>query len=713
MKRKLIPFLIKVFAAALTISALFTVPASAEAYTTYTYSYDARYQISPDAFRFKNEISVFDGLALKAPSCVASGRNGEIYISDTGNNRIVFSDKSGANAVSVTGYTAGGKRRSFSEPGGLCVTEEGLIYVADTGNAAIVVLNPDGSTKNVLEKPDSIEKTGNFSYVPVAVSVDSLNRVFVLSRDTAGIILMDSTGAFQGVIGAQNVTIDISDYIWRMFMTKEQVRNSKQYVPITYNNLSIDSKGFLFVTSYVENGYSLQQAIKGRSAASDSAPVKKLTSDGTDVLKRNGFFPPVGDINFEIKTKSNTDAKTHSAITAVTVRENDVYSLADSRYGKIFTYDENGDLLYAFGGLGSGAGLFEKLASITYRGTDLLALDSGRGSLTVFEMTEYGNMLDEVISLQKEHRYDEVAAKWETILEKNNNFDLAYYGIGKSYLDRSEYPSAMEYFKLINNKTYYSKAFGLQREKLLGKYFLLIPIVLAAAVFALVKFFGFAKKYNRARRYTKGKSPLADHCMYSAHVIFHPFDAFNDIKFESRGGVAGATIMMSAAIISLLINTLASGYLFKSDTAATSGGVISALGNVLIPLALFMLSNWCLTSLMDGKGTMKDIYVTIGYSLTPMILLLNTATVMSHILTAEEGAFISAVTALAYLWSVMLIFFGTMTVHDYGLGKNILVCLLSVVGIAVMLFLILLFFSVVGRITTFLSNLFTELSFRI
>lgn len=695
-----------------SLFAAFSLSANAtETYTTYTYSYDARYQVSPDAFITEGEFSVFDNLALKKPSDIVSDSKGRLIISDTGNNRIVISEPDLSSSLSIYDYTHNDKIVNFSEPTGLCINENDLIYVTDTGNSVIVVLNPDGTTHSVFDHTPTKAQLGGFAYTPVSVGVDSLERVFILSRDTPGLILMDKNGEFQGVIGAQDVTVDFSDYIWRMFMTREQIMNSKQYVPITYNNLFIDRKGFIYVTSYVEDGYALQQAVNGRNSASDALPIRKLTSDGTDVLKRNGFFPPVGDINFEINSKTNTKAKTHSSLSAVTVRENGVYSLVDSKYGKIFTYDEDGNLLYAFGGKGSKVGLFDNLISVTYRDTDLLALDNGRGSVTIFKMTDYGRMLDETVILEQSHKYSELNSLWDKILEKNNNFDLAYYSIGKNYLEQNDYSSAMKYFKLINNTTYYSKALQGQREEILNKWFLMVPIIFVLIGVVVVKLFGAAKKYNLSERYNKTNRGLKSHLVYSAHAIFHPFDGFSDIKRENRGGVLSASIIFVYAIATLLINTLFSGYLFNKGISDILG-IITSLGNLLVPFLLYMLSNWCLTSLMDGKGTMKQIYTTMCYSLVPIVLLLNVSTILSHFLVIEEAAFITTISSIAYLWTILLIFFGTMTIHDYGLGKNIVVTILGIVGIAVMLFIILLFANVIGRVTTFISNIYNEISFR-
>lgn len=109
---------------------------------------------------------------------------------------------------------------------------------------------------------------------------------------------------------------------------------------------------------------------------------------------------------------------------------------------------------------------------------------------------------------------------------------------------------------------------------------------------------------------------------------------------------------------------------------------------------------------------MKNIYIVSSYSLIPVIILLLPATIISHFLVLSESTVLSFMVNIAYMWAILLIFFGTMTVHNYGLGKQVVVTVLSIVGIAIILFLILLFVSVIGRISTFIVNIYNEISFR-
>ena len=688
-----------------------SINASAASYTTYTYSYTKKYQASPDAFAVKERLTDFGGSTLNNPASVCADDNGNIYISDTGNNRIVVLDSDYRFKYSIDSFIGlDGKEQSFKAPTGIFVDGNSYLYVADKDNKQIEIFK-DGLLDRIIPEPVSARMNSDYSYIPVAVCADKLGRIYVLSRDTAGVILMDKNGAFQGYIGAQSVSVNLTDYLWRSFMTKEQLRKSQQYVPMNYNNINIDKDGFLYVTSYIEDSYALMQAVNSGSTTDTTAPVKKLTSSGVDVLKRNGFFPPVGDVNFDVNATSKK-GKPQSNIGAVTVRKNGIYSIADLTYGKIFSYDENGNLLYAFGGLGDEEGLFEKLTSIAYNDTELLALDSAKNSLTVYSITEYGKLLDKVIELQNQNKYSQTVDVWKEILVENNNFDLAYNGIAKVYYENGDYDNAMLYYKAINNKEGYSKAFEKKRENFLNKYFLFVPVLIVAVIFLIAKLFSCAKKYNKKHRPGGRKRSIREQIVYAFYYIFHPFDGANDLKFESRGSVISATVILISAIVTIVLNSLATGYLFKDNSAGQANGVLSALANVMVPFCLFCIANWCLTSLMDGEGSMKNIYIVSSYSLIPVIILLLPATIISHFLVLSESTVLSFMVNIAYMWAILLIFFGTMTVHNYGLGKQVVVTVLSIVGIAIILFLILLFVSVIGRISTFIVNIYNEISFR-
>lgn len=125
----------------------------------------------------------------------------------------------------------------------------------------------DGTFYKVIEEPDSDVFPEGSIYKPVALAVDAYGRIYVISSTTyMGVIAINEEGDFQGFIGAQKVTISALDIIWRRFQTEEQRKLSQQYVSTEFNNITIDEKGFIYVTTSSIDETQQQAAIRSMTA---------------------------------------------------------------------------------------------------------------------------------------------------------------------------------------------------------------------------------------------------------------------------------------------------------------------------------------------------------------------------------------------------------------------------------------------------------------
>ncbi len=682
---------------------------AATTYQTYTYSYAGDMQISPSAFDALYEISEFGKAgALKKPQDLIYDEKGDQFIiADTENNRIVIFDSNFEYKTEISTFSHDGKEDGFNAPNGVFMTPDSELYVADTKNGRIMIF--DKSFRFIKELPtisaDILPE--NFVYNPKAVAVDEAKNVYVVSMNTnMGVIALDPDGNFQGFIGAQRVATNALDLLWRSFMSEEQLSRSESFVPVEYSNLTIDKKGFVYVTCADIDTYNLYSAVKGRSQESTYAPIKKLNPSGTDVLKRNGFYPPVGEIIFDAYGASGGGVP--SDITEVALLDNNMYTLLDGKHNKLFIYDSAGDLLYAFGGTGESIGLYTNLTAVAFKGNEMYCLDSADATVTVSRKTEYGKLLDTVVGLQEARRYDEAKAMWNDIISKNNNFDIAYLGIGKVNLEKGNYKEAMEYFRLIGNKDYYAKAFNLHREGFLEKFGMYIFFAAVALVLLLVKLFSIISRFNAERLESPARGKFGDELLFGFYTIVHPFAGYYALKHEKRGSVRAATVFWVLTGISSVVSTLGACYLQRGDNPS----LIGALSNTVFPLALWCVSNMCFTSLMDGKGSFKDVYIAVGYSTVPYVLLMIPCTLISYALVLDELSILSLVTGLALYWSIALVFLGMMTVHDYSFGKNIVVTVLTIAGIAFILFILLIFFNLTGRVQALIVNVVNEIAYR-
>lgn len=703
---------ISAICAVLLLLAASVIPTYAAAYDTYTYSIFRKTLASPDAYA---PVMQIDSAYIGLPTTMADPRdlyvdaNKNIYIADAGNNRIDVLDPFFKFKFAISTFTNDqGVPDALNSPSGVFVTDE-FIYVADTENNRIVVFKLDGTIDHILEAPTSDIFEDNAIYKPIALAVDASDRIYVVSSTTyQGIMALNQKGEFQGYIGAQKVSYNLVDVIWRSFQTAEQRALSTQYISTEYNNITIDDRGFIYVTTSSIDEGSQQSAIYDKT--STYAPVKKLNTSGTDIMSRNGFFGPGGEVNLNFSTVYS-DIVGPSKIIDVALGEEGTWSIIDEKRSKVFTYDSDGNLLFAFGDKGMQVGNIQSIESIAYQGSDMLILDKTANNITLYNRTDYGDTLINALYDENNRNYDNAVSDWSAILQRNTNFDTAYVGIGKALYRSGEWTDAMQYFKYAYDTANYSNAFKMYRQEWVSKYIIVVPIVIVAICWGLAKFFGFANKVNKKTALSTKKRTFGQEILYGFHLIFHPFDGFWDLKHEKRGSVRGAIFYIAITVLAFTYQAIGRAYIFNPFSSYSS--IFVQVTSLLVPLFLWVTANWCLTTLFDGEGSFKDIFIAASYSLIPIPLLIIPATMITNIITASEANIYTMLITIAWYWVGILIFFGMMVTHDYSLGKNVLTSLGTIVGMAFIMFVMILMSTLVVKMVGFVSNIVTEISYRL
>jgi len=718
---------------------------ASEPYDTYTYSIDGVPLMSPDAYRTQQVVDSTD-MKIKNVSTnsslsdsandVVTDTDGNVYIADTGNNRVVILDKRyKAKAIVSDFIDEYGSAQKFSAPRGIfvqtTVDEETnevarYLYVCDTGNRRIVVFVENELGEYVhsrtIDKPVTPVLTEQ-AFEPTSIAVDLYGRIFVVSpKCFEGVIVMSSEGDFTGFIGVQKVTYTLIDMIWRRFQSAEQRASEVKKLADPYNNITVDEEGFVYVTLTPTDKAAQYAAIKSKAAA--SSPVKKLNSSGAEIMKRNGFFDPSGEVDI-------LGGEGVSKITDVAVGEEGAWTILDKSRSRTFTYDQNGNLLFAFGDMGEQLGSIakDKALSITYQKIKdyeaseaagvvrydyhLLVLyqDGTVSRLAVYEPTDYYDTIISALRNQNEHKYSESIFYWQDVLKRNNNFDLAYIGIGKALFSQGKYDEAQLMLESAYETEQHDKAFMEIRKEFIQKYLVWLLIAVIVLIVLLVKFLGYAKKKNKATSLKVGRKSYWEELLYVFHLVFHPFDGFWDLKHEKRGSVRAASTFMGLTIVAFFYQAIGQGYSFN-PRGDYSTVFIQVIG-VVVPVALWVIGNWCLTTLFDGEGSFKDIYIATGYSLAPLPLFVAISTLLTNMMTANEGKMVNLLVTIGYVWVFILLFFGTMVTHDYTMGKNFITILGTIVAMAIIIFVIVLFSSLVAKMVGFVFAVFSEIAGRI
>ncbi|MDR0473798.1 MAG: hypothetical protein LBH43_09050 [Treponema sp.] len=442
--------------------------------SNYTYNYDFwdEQVQSPDAFRVSAYVlgSIMGVGNFSDPQGLFI-RDNRIYICDSGNNRVVVLEvKENGEHVAVRQFNSvmiDGVRSSLAYPMDVFETRDGYIYIADTNNNRILKLDPEWNYIGSVLRPND-ESIGEYvEFLPLKLVVDFANRLFVQAQNVnKGLIEFDALGEFVGYMGANRVWVNPIDYLWKLLSTEAQKKRMDLFIPTEYNNICLDSSGFIYATNF---SWHIE-------------PVRRLNAMGQDILIRNGYTRPQGDLSYG----NAGGISGRSRFIDVTAFNNESYACFDRTRGRIFMYDFQGNLLYAFGGVGNREGRFLQPVALEHMGNSIYALDSRTGALTRFDMTGYGLKINEALSEYQAGRYESSAPHCQEGLKMHGNYYLAYIGIGRAALRQGEYQKAMKFYKLKHYREGYSKAFQLYRKQFMEEN--LWKFLLVAAILIFVPF---------------------------------------------------------------------------------------------------------------------------------------------------------------------------------------------------------------------------------
>ena len=141
--------------------------------------------------------------------------------------------------------------------------------------------------------------------------------------------------------------------------------------------------------------------------------------------------------------------------------------------------------------------------------------------------------------------------------------------------------------------------------------------------------------------------------------------------------------------------------------------IYERFASLLLPFLILCVANWSLSTLFDGKGRFKDIYMGLCYSLVPYIIIQLPLILLSHILAFDEGAFYNVLGSLSIIWCLLLAFVALMQIHDYGPGKTLVFIFATIFGALVIIFLLLVFFSLLSDAFGYFASLYREILFRL
>ena len=196
------------------------------------------------------------------------------------------------------------------------------------------------------------------------------------------------------------------------------------------------------------------------------------------------------------------------------------------------------------------------------------------------------------------------------------------------------------------------------------------------------------------------------------YILKHPVYGVWDMKREKTGRYRDGFILILLAVAAVVFNRQMRAFVFNAYYNVPLD-LIKEIALVVIPVVLFSLANWSVTTLAEGKGGFKDIFLVTCYSLMPLIIFQTVTPIISHFMTLNELVYLQIIDAIGYGWMLLMLTLGIQEIHEYTMGKMIKTMILTIIGAAIIVFIALLFFSLLQELGNFVYSIYREFSLRL
>jgi len=645
---------------------------SASQATSYTYTLDedGYWTRTQDAYLPDKTIT---NLGLAAPDDLYIDENNMLYIADSQNRRIV---KYSIDTGDVAGIL---ENENLKNPRGVFVTKNGEIYVADPSAKMVFRFDKDFNLLQSISRPTS-PSFADTPFEPLRVAVDNGGNIYIVGEGVYnGVIQLSGSGDFLGYFTVNKTKLTFIQAIQNAIFTRAQLENLVARVPTTFSNLFIDGKGIVYTTTM----------------GTHSDAVKKHNTAGGNMLKAQTY-----------QSDSMTD---------IYVDKNGIiYTSIHDGYIEIFS--SSGELIFEFGSNVSDldvSGLFSKLPTIAVDNHgNIWTADGDKGYLQSFKPTDYALMVYDAMGLYEQGLYEKALEQWNEVLKLNQMSVLAHNGVGKAYLHAGYYEKAMEHFEVAGNREYYSEAFWEVRNHWIQTH--LPGMVSIIGVLWFISFLirkldkkRIVKKTKRRLIQKLWKLPVLKDVLYASKIPKHPIDQYYNLRVQRSGSVLGASILYLLFFIIFMAYQTSKGFIYQFTDVEDMDINAIVIGFFAI-WTLFIICNYLVASINDGDGSLQQVFMIPAYGLLPAMSSMLIVILMSYYLTLNESFLLTIVLAVGVIWSIITIFLGLQTVHDYTTKETIVSLIITAVFIIIATIIALIIIIMWEQLWQFLKSIGME-----
>jgi tetratricopeptide (TPR) repeat protein len=644
-------YLSALFALGLLFAA--ALPVAAQRSTTYTYTPNPKgegYFPTRTGDAYLPRFTITD-LGMDEPQDLFIDADDLMYIADAANKRVLVYDI----GIAEVAYEL--LHEEFVYPTGVWRNDEGILYVADPKAEKVFCFDGEGTLVREYGTPTEASFGGR-NFAPRKISVDDAGNLFIIGEGFYdGVIQLSPTGAFLGYFTSNKIDLSFTERLQDLLFTDAQKANLLDRSPVTFSNLFVDQRNILYTTSIGDS----QSALKKHNAAGAAIVTGYADEDAAPM-----------DIWV-------TDTEIMIAVFA---------------NGATVIYSREGDYIaefgYSYNNRDDRAGLFSRPSSVAMDSTgSLWYLDEEKAFLQSYEPTDYIRNIYSALDLFEAGDYQASIEIWKEVLKVNQISRIAHLSIGKNYLFMRDYETAMFHSRIANDRDFYSQSYWEIRNLWLQRnvIFMVLGIILLFIVGPIYRAIrrrapalaAVERPFRRARQIK-----FVDDLMYQFHVMRKPNDGFYYIRKGRKGSLLAAALIVAGFFVVFMFFIAGKGFVYQEVLAEDidfTSVIIGFFGGIF----LFLFSNYLGTSINDGRGDMKDLFMMFAYSLAPLWIAMALVIGMSYVLTLNEVFALNLIMIIGWSWWAVQLVLGLREVHEYNTRSAIMSIVFSIAFMLVLL----------------------------
>ena len=335
----------------------------------------------------------------------------------------------------------------------------------------------------------------------------------------------------------------------------------------------------------------------------------------------------------------------------------------------------------------------------------------------MFEATEFAQMVHKGNAYYLDGRYEEAEEVWQYINKMNSAFLFSYEALGKASFKRQDYSEALELYRMAENVSGYSQAFWYARnewiENNLGTAIIVIAVL--AILYNIIKRLDKQKRiagfFGSIKQKLLTQKPV-QHFVLFKMILKKPFDVYYEMRYHKRTSWIFATLLYIWLAVLQITNLYVTSYIFDQRNPVYIS-LLELIGPTLIPLLLFVVCNYLVSTITGGEGKFKEVYCGTIYALAPVLLFSLPLQLLTNVLTQNEAFVYEFGQLIMLVWSAILLYLMVQEIHSFSIKATVKNILITIVTMLLLVLAIIMLYLLFTQLKDFAIEIFQEVKLHV